>query len=79
MEEYDFEIQRIKKEILLKKPKDVLIQLPDGLKPFATKIADELSEVTNVYIWAGSCFGACDIPNVKVDMIIQFGHAEFKQ
>lgn len=75
IDNYDLEIERIKKIIKEKKPKEILIQLPDGLKPFATDIADKIGG--NVYIWAGSCFGACDLPNANVDMIIQFGHAAF--
>ncbi|MCD6575731.1 MAG: diphthamide synthesis protein [Nanoarchaeota archaeon] len=74
--DYDLEIDRVKEIIKQKKPKSVLIQLPDGLKPYATKIADEIGG--EVYIWAGSCFGACDIPKVDVDMIIQFGHIKFR-
>jgi len=65
------------KEIKRKKAKKVLIQLPDGLKPQATEITRELEEKTNasISIWAGSCYGACDIPQAKgFDLIIQFGH-----
>jgi diphthamide biosynthesis enzyme Dph1/Dph2-like protein len=76
MNDYDLELEQIKKHIKQEKPKSVLIQLPDGLKPFATKIADELGK--NVVIWAGSCFGACDLPNVKVDLLIQFGHNKLR-
>ena len=77
IEDYDLEIERIKKIIAEKNPTSILIQLPDGLKPFATKIVNEIGK--NVFIWAGSCFGACDIPNAEVDMIIQFGHVKFKK
>ncbi len=75
IEDYDLEIERVKKEIELKKPKSILIQIPDGLKPYATEIADKLGK--NVYIWAGSCFGACDLPKVEVDMLVHFGHTKF--
>ena len=75
IEDYDLEIQRVKKEIESKKPKSILIQIPDGLKPHATEIADKLGK--NVYIWAGSCFGACDLPKVEVDMLVHFGHTKF--
>lgn len=75
--DFDLEIERIKKALSQKMAKSVLIQLPDGLKPFATRIADELrNSKTDVYIWAGTCFGACDIPNAKVDLLIQFGHSK---
>lgn len=78
---YDFEINKITKIIKKLKPKSILIQLPDGLKPEATFIADKLKESgAQIYIWAGTCFGACDIPNIKfVDLIVQFGHNKFRQ
>jgi len=83
LEEYykiDFEkaIGTIKSE----KAKLVLVQFPDGLKPYATAIVDLLRKKTNAefLIYLGSCFGACDTPidteKLGVDLIIQFGHNE---
>ena len=80
-EEYDLELTRIIKTIKKEKAKRVLLQLPDGLKPYATIIVDYLeSKIKNseFFIWLGSCFGACDIPQVNekdFDLIIQFGHS----
>ena len=76
-ENYDFEIGKINEIVEKLKPKSILLQFPDGLKPVATKIADKIN--SDVFIWAGSCFGACDIPNADFDLLIQFGHTEFKQ
>ena len=80
--EYDFEFDKIVKTIKQKKAKLVLLQFPDGIKPYATTIVDELEGRTSAtfFIWLGSCFGACDIPKVdeQVDLIVQFGHSEFK-
>ncbi|MFO7710294.1 MAG: diphthamide synthesis protein, partial [Candidatus Woesearchaeota archaeon] len=54
----------------------VCIQLPDGLKPHAGTIADELERTgAEIFIWFGSCFGACDVPNLDVDLLIQWGHS----
>lgn len=79
IKDYNFEIEDIKKEIKKTKPKTVLLQLPDGLKPMATKIANKLKkEKMKIFIWAGSCYGSCDIPNVKVDMLVHFGHNKLK-
>lgn len=77
--EYDLELERVAKEIRKKRAKEVCIQLPDGLKPRATEIAEYLEKNTKakITIWAGSCFGACDIPNVKADLLIQWGHSSF--
>ncbi|MEK6864022.1 MAG: diphthamide synthesis protein [Nanoarchaeota archaeon] len=76
--EYDLELERVAKEIRKKNAKTVCIQLPDGLKPKATEIADYLQKNTKakILIWAGSCFGACDIPNVDADLLIQWGHSK---
>ena len=80
-EEYELELDRIEKTIKKEKAKRVLVQFPDGLKPYATVIVEELEkQLPNVefFIWMGSCFGACDIPPVKekdLDLIIQFGHS----
>ena len=77
--QYDLEIERAVKEIKNSKAKLVCIQLPDGLKPNATDIADFLEKETGaaVLIWLGSCFGACDAPQLpkEVDLLIQWGHS----
>ena len=45
----------------------------------ATEIAKVLEEKTNctVIIWLGSAWGACDIPVLDVDLLIQWGHSEW--
>jgi 2-(3-amino-3-carboxypropyl)histidine synthase len=81
---YALELERIAKAILDKKSKRVCVQLPDGLKPEAGKIAKELEERTGaaIFIWAGSCFGACDTPQglekLNIDLLVQFGHSEWR-
>lgn len=75
---YDFEIEKIVNKINSNKYKVILLQFPEGLKPESTRIANEIEKKTKckVLIWGGSCYGACDIPNLKVDLIVQFGHSE---
>ncbi len=83
-EKYDLELDRIISEIKTKKAKLVLLQFPDGLKPYATSVVDFLREKTNseFLIWIGTCYGACDSPTgiedlkPKIDLVIQFGHNE---
>lgn len=77
--EYDLEINKAVQFIKDNKAKSVCLQLPDGLKPFALKIVDELEKKTesDIFIWASTCFGACDIPNVNTDLLIQWGHSEW--
>jgi 2-(3-amino-3-carboxypropyl)histidine synthase len=77
--EYDLELDRIVSQIKKENPKIVCIQLPDGLKPEAGRIQERIESKTNskVIIWAGSCFGACDIPEINgADLLIQFGHSK---
>jgi len=76
---YNLELEKVIKTIKKEKPKTILIQLADGLKPQATEIVDKLQEHTNakIYISLESCFGACDIPKADVDLLVHFGHNEF--
>jgi len=86
--DYDFEIDKIVKNIkkLRKKKPIVLLQFPDGLKNKALEVVDKLEEKTSAefIIWMDSCFGGCDLPVLdkntekKIDLVVQFGHTEFK-
>jgi 2-(3-amino-3-carboxypropyl)histidine synthase len=80
MDNYDFEIDKVVKKIDMFRAKTVLLQFPDGLKPQATDIVEELQKrvKADVMIWSGSCYGACDVPDVKVDLLVQFGHTEMR-
>mgnify|MGYP001567013473 CR=1 FL=1 len=75
---YNLELDKAVNEIKKEKAKTVLIQLPDGLKPKATEIANYLQENTGakIFIWLQSCWGSCDYPIYNnIDLLIQFGHA----
>jgi len=80
---YDLEMDKVCNKIKDENAKTVCIQLPDGLKPEAARIADEIKAKTGavVIIWAGSCYGACDLPleveRLGVDLLIQWGHSGF--
>ena len=78
---YDLELEKCVKEIKSSKAKTVCIQLPDGLKPKATEIADYLQKNTNakILIYLGSNYGACDIPKLDVDLLIHFGHSKWEK
>ena len=81
-EKYNLELDNVVDKIKKNKAKLVLLQFPDGLKPYATIVVDYLQENTKAefIIWFGDCFGACDTPvgleNIKpkIDLVIQFGH-----
>lgn len=80
---YDLEIDRVVKTIKKEKAKKVLLQFPDGMKPYSTVICKEIENKTKAecFIWFDSCFGACDIPleveKMGVDLVIQFGHSSW--
>lgn len=82
--DYDLELDRVIAEVKKSKAKRVCIQLADGLKPRAKEIQEAIEKSTDaeVLIWAGSCFGACDVPlqveRLGVDLLIQFGHSEWR-
>jgi len=78
--EYNLELEKAIQEIKRTNAKTVCIQLPDGLKPKAVEITNHLRKNTEaeIFIWADTCFGACDIPEIKeIDLIIQWGHSDF--
>lgn len=61
----------------------VLLQLPEGLKSKAFKLAEKLEREGNeVIISCSPCYGACDAAvdeakRCKADKIIQYGHSAF--
>ena len=82
---YNVEVEKAIAKIEEMSAKTVCIQLPDGMKPEAQQIADEIQSKTNarVLIWLGSNFGACDIPlglqRMNVDLLISWGHNKFNK
>ena len=78
--DYELELERVVSEIKKSGAKTVLLQLPDGLKPWGPTLSDYLEEKTlaKISIWLGACFGACDLPDSDADLVIQFGHAPWK-
>lgn len=79
---FDFEGERIKQEIIKLGAKRVLLQMPQGLKPQATKLAEVIESAGALpIISADPCYGACDIAvseaeGLGVDLIVHFGHAK---
>lgn len=82
MKLFDFEEERIKQEILKFGAKKVLIQMPEGLKPEAPRIAKMIEKTgASAIISANPCYGACDLAvaeaeSLNVDLIIHFGHSK---
>lgn len=78
-EKYELELDRIVDEIKKTKVEKVLLQLPDGLKPWGLVLTDYIERKcdASVMIWLGDCFGACDLPDSDCDLVVQFGHSEW--
>ena len=82
---YKIDMDAVINEIKKNHPRRVLIQLPDGLKPEAKKIADEITAKTGceALIWADSAYGACDLPlgteKLGIDITFHFGHSAWRK
>jgi diphthamide biosynthesis enzyme Dph1/Dph2-like protein len=78
----NLELKKLLTAISKHNSKTVLVQLPDGLKPKAKLIQEEVKKkfpAVKLTFWAGSCYGACDVPNVSgFDLLVQFGHSEWR-
>ncbi|MFQ5758204.1 MAG: diphthamide biosynthesis enzyme Dph2 [Candidatus Bathyarchaeia archaeon] len=86
MTSHNLEEKRLKEEIKKRQAKRVLIQLPEGLKPEAPRLASIAEEAGAVIIVsADPCYGACDLAlreaeSLGVDLLIHYGHtAKTKQ
>lgn len=82
MKKFDFEEERVKREIIRLGAKRVLIQLPEGLKPEGPSLA-KIVEKTGALpiVSADPCYGACDLATTEAeslgaDLIIHYGHAK---
>jgi 2-(3-amino-3-carboxypropyl)histidine synthase len=79
---FDFEEERIKQEINRLNAKRVLLQLPEGLKPEAPRLAKIVEKAGALpIVSANPCYGACDLADSEaedlgVDLILHFGHAK---
>jgi len=78
---FDLEETRLKEEIKKRKPKIVFLQLPEGLKPVAPRLASIVEEAGALPIVSSDpCYGACDLPISEAkllgaDLIIHYGHS----
>src|SRR3972149_2084548 len=82
MKGFDFEEERIKQEITRLGAKRVLLQLPEGLKPDAPRLAKIVEKAGALpIVSADPCYGACDLATSEaealgVDLLIHYGHAK---
>ncbi|MCJ7456558.1 diphthamide synthesis protein, partial [Candidatus Bathyarchaeota archaeon] len=80
---YDLEEARIIREIKKRSSHRVLLQLPEGLKPLAARLAKKLQDESGaeVFVSGDPCYGACDLAleqmkQLHADLLIHVGHAE---
>ena len=82
MTKFEFEEDRVKREIERRKAKRVLIQLPEGLKREGQRLAAIAERAGAVpIVSADPCYGACDLAtldakSLDVDLIVHYGHSE---
>ena len=81
---YDFEEERLLKELKQRKPKRVLLQVPEGLKKEAVRLAELIQDKAKVQVVVSGepLWGACDIAIseakiIQADLIVIYGHAPF--
>ena len=79
----NFELPKLVKELKKRKPKKVLVQLPEGIKQNASEIAETIESLGIEVIFSGeTAWGGCAIAvqeaqALDVDLIVHFGHAKF--
>lgn len=82
MKLFDFEEERLKREIAKYEAKRVLIQLPDGLKSEGPRLAKIMEKAGALpIVSADPCYGACDLATAEaeslgVDLIVHYGHSK---
>jgi len=79
---FDFEEERLRQEIIKVGAKRVLIQLPEGLKGEAPRLAKVVEKAGALpIVSADPCYGACDLAtseaeSLDADLIVHYGHAK---
>lgn len=79
---YDFEPKEVMRFLKRHKVRRAAVQLPAGLRPHLSEIKPTFEEAgVEALILADSCYGACDIADVKAkqlgcDVLVHYGHAD---
>lgn len=81
---YELDIVRIKEEIKKRKPRSILLQIPEGLKHFFPSVVERVKQIAGeeceVNIDASPTYGSClmDLTIMKkYDLVIHFGHTAY--
>ncbi len=76
------ELSRAVKEIAKRKPKLVVVQIPEGLKTRTNEIIEKIeASGSECIVLMDPCFGACDLASDKAeklgaDLLVHFGHSK---
>jgi len=79
---FDFEEERLRQEIVKLGARRVLIQLPEGLKFEAPRLAKVVEKAGALpIVSADPCYGACDLAtseaeSLGADLIVHYGHSK---
>jgi 2-(3-amino-3-carboxypropyl)histidine synthase len=79
---YDFEPREVRRFLKRHKVRRAAVQLPAGLRPHLSEIKPPFEDAgVEALILADSCYGACDIADVKAkqlgcDALVHYGHAD---
>jgi len=82
---FDLEQKKLQEEIRKKKAKRVLVQLPEGLKPYGSYLASIVEKAgAHAILSADPCYGACDLAvseaeNLHADLIVHYGHSKMAE
>jgi len=82
---FNLEEKQLKEEIRKRRAKRVLIQLPEGLKPYGSFLASIVEKTGALAIVsADPCYGACDLAvseaeSLDVDLIVHYGHSKMTE
>jgi 2-(3-amino-3-carboxypropyl)histidine synthase len=79
---FDLEEKRLSQEVISRKAKLVLIQLPEGLKPYGPRLAALVEKAGALAIVsADPCYGACDLAlaeaeRLGADLVVHYAHTQ---
>ena len=79
----NLEISKLVRELKKRKPKKILVQLPEGVKQNVFDINKIFKDLEIEVIYSGeTCWGGCSVAvqeaeALGADLIVHFGHAEF--
>lgn len=82
---FDLEEKRLSEEVRKRRAKCVLIQLPEGLKPYGLYLASIVEKTGAIAIVsADPCYGACDLAtsdaeSLDADLIVHYGHSKMAE